>query len=125
MLHHLSLAVADLEVATAFYEAVFSPLGYVSVWTAETAVGFGPPGGGDKLALKLRPDRAPPTASGMHFAFAAPSQAAVREFHAAAIANGGRDLGAPGLRPDYGPNYYAAFVADPDGYWIEAVTRAD
>lgn len=123
MLHHISLAVADLERAAAFYDAALAPLGFQRVWTATTAVGYGPPGGGDKLALKLRPDRAPPPSSGFHLALAAPDRAAVRAFHAAALAHGGVDRGAPGLRPHYGPGYYAAFVLDPDGYWLEAVFK--
>ena len=58
---------------------------------------------------------------GFHVAFAAPNREAVAEFHRAALANGARDNGPPGLRPHYGPDYYAAFVFDPDGYWVEAV----
>ena len=58
---------------------------------------------------------------GFHLAFAAPSREAVDAFHRAALASGGRDNGPPGLRPQYAPDYYAAFVFDPDGYWIEAV----
>ena len=58
--------------------------------------------------------------SGLHFCFAAPSRDSVHAFHAAARPNGGTDNGPPGLRPDYGPNYYAAFIIDPDGYRIEA-----
>ena len=58
--------------------------------------------------------------SGLHFCYTAPTRAAVDAFHAAALAHGGRDNGAPGLRADYGPHYYAAFVVDPDGYRLEA-----
>ncbi len=123
MLHHISFAVADLKRAAAFYDAALAPLGYTRVWTAETAIGYGPPGGGDKLALKLRPDRAPPPASGFHLALAAPDRAAVDAFHRAALAHGGLDKGPPGLRPHFGPMYYAAFALDPDGYWLEAVSR--
>lgn len=124
MLHHISLAVADLARAGAFYDATLAALGYGRIWTAETAIGYGPPGGGDKLALKLRPDRPTPAPSGFHLAFAAPDRAAVAAFHAAALAHGGRDKGPPGLRPHFGPDYYAAFALDPDGYWLEAVCKA-
>ena len=62
-----------------------------------------------------------PPGPGFHLAFDAPSRSAVDAFHAAGVENGGVDLGAPGLRPHYGENYYAAFVADPDGYKLEAV----
>ncbi|MBX2802563.1 MAG: VOC family protein [Myxococcales bacterium] len=123
MLHHLSLAVADLAAATAFYDAVLAPLGYGRVWSADTAAGYGPPGGGDKLALKLRPDRPAPAQSGLHIAFAAPSREAVQRFHALALQHGGSDRGPPGLRPHYGPTYYAAFATDVDGYWLEAVCK--
>lgn len=62
----------------------------------------------------------PDTESGLHICFAAPDRASVDAFHAAALANGGKDNGKPGLRPDYSASYYAAFVIDPDGYRIEA-----
>lgn len=127
MLHHLSLGVADIDRAATFYDAVLAPLGYVRVWQdlrpgeAGQAVGYGPPGGGDKLALKHRPEGVGPPGAGFHLAFAAPSRAAVAHFHAAALACGGQDDGAPGLREHYGPDYYAAFVIDPDGHRLEAV----
>jgi catechol 2,3-dioxygenase-like lactoylglutathione lyase family enzyme len=121
MLHHISFGVADLERAAAFYDAVLAPLGYVRVWTDVTAIGYGKPGGGDQLAIKLRSDGTIPPGPGFHVAFAAPSREAVAEFHAAALRFGGRDNGPPGLRPHYGPSYYAAFVIDPDGHPIEAV----
>ncbi len=120
MLHHLSFAVADLSRAAAFYDAVLAALGYRRVWSDDTAVGYGIEDGNDLFAIKQRGSVQPP-ASGFHLAFAAPSREAVDRFHAAAMAHGGRDQGAPGLRPHYGPDYYAAFALDPDGYWIEAV----
>jgi catechol 2,3-dioxygenase-like lactoylglutathione lyase family enzyme len=124
MLHHLSFGVADLARAAAFYDAALAPLGYVRVFEDDTAVGYGYPegvaNGEDKFCLKLRPAAAAPGA-GFHLAFAAPTCAAIAQFHAAALAQGGRDNGRPGLRPDYGPHYYAAFVIDPDGHAIEAV----
>jgi catechol 2,3-dioxygenase-like lactoylglutathione lyase family enzyme len=123
MLHHLSLAVADLDRAAAFYDAVLGALGYGRVWSDDDAVGYGEPGGGDKLAIKLREPQQRP-GPGFHVAFAAPSRDAVDDFHAAALANGGTDNGAAGLRPDYGDDYYAAFVIDPDGHHIEAVINA-
>jgi catechol 2,3-dioxygenase-like lactoylglutathione lyase family enzyme len=127
MLHHLSFGVRDLQASTRFYDAVLAPLGFVRVWSdfdgppESQAVGYGRPGGGDRLALKQRdaPSLAP--GPGFHVAFCAPDRAAVDAFHAAALRHGGRDNGAPGLRPHYGDDYYAAFVVDPDGYRIEAV----
>lgn len=120
MLDHLSFGVRELTRAIAFYDAALAPLGVARVWTKETAVGYGPPGGDDKLALKLT--RAPKVpGEGFHLAFTAKERAAVDAFHHAALRAGGVDVGAPGLRPQYGPGYYAAFVDDPDGHRLEAV----
>ena len=124
MLHHVSFAIADLDRAARFYDATLAALGYVRVWTTADAIGYGVPGGGDRFAIKRRP---PPLAipdAGFHLAFAATSPAAVDAFHRAALASGGTDNGPPGLRPQYGPDYYAAFVFDPEGYRIEAVMNA-
>ena len=127
MLHHVSLGVSDIERAAAFYDAALAPLGYVRVWgdlrpgEPDQAVGYGLPGGGDKLAIKFRRKGQRPPGSGFHLAFAAPDRGSIARFHAAALANGGKDNGGPGLRPHYGPHYYAAFVIDPDGHHIEAV----
>jgi catechol 2,3-dioxygenase-like lactoylglutathione lyase family enzyme len=120
MIGHLSFGVRDLACATAFYDPVMATIGFVRVWSDATAAGYGPPGGDDKLALKLRDGAAPPGA-GFHLAFDAADRDAVDRFHAAALAHGGTSDGAPGLRPHYGPTYYAAFVTDPDGYKLEAV----
>ena len=124
MLHHVSFAVADLHRSAIFYDAALSTLGYVRVWTNETAIGYGLPGGGDKFAIKVRGPATAVPGPGFHLAFSAPSREAVGAFHRAALAHGGSDNGAPGLRPHYGPDYYAAFVFDPDGYRIEAVLNA-
>ena len=121
MLHHLSFGVADLARSAAFYDASLAPLGYARVWASEQAIGYGIPGGGDKFAIKLRGKGTVVPGPGFHLAFAAPNREAVALFHRVALASGGRDNGPPGLRPHYGPDYYAAFVFDPDGYWIEAV----
>lgn len=123
MLHHLSFGVLDLQRAGRFYDAVLSPLGYVRVFEDDTALGYGYPGGDDKLSLKLVPQVVVP-GEGVHLAFAADSHARIDAFHAAALRHGGRCNGAPGLRPDYGDHYYAAFVVDPDGYRLEAVMNA-
>jgi catechol 2,3-dioxygenase-like lactoylglutathione lyase family enzyme len=121
MLHHLSIGVTDLDRATAFYDAALAPLGFVRVWADETAVGYGSEGGGDKFALKLTKEGLLRIPRGLHLAFAAASRPQVDQFHAAALRKGGRDNGPPGLRPDYGKHYYAAFVIDPEGYPVEAV----
>ncbi|WP_129645319.1 VOC family protein [Peristeroidobacter agariperforans] len=121
MLHHISFAVRDLQRAACFYDAALAPLGFVRVWSDDTAVGYGYPGGDDKLALKLVPKGIVIPGPGFHLALAAQARDQVDRFHAAALEHGGQDNGPPGLRLDYGPHYYAAFVLDPDGYRIEAV----
>ncbi|NKL21600.1 VOC family protein [Rhizobium leguminosarum] len=127
MLHHASLGVYDIERSAAFYDAALAALGYIRVWDdirpgqTGQAVGYGPPGGGDKLAIKHRPDGQRAPGPGFHLAFAAPNRQAVDRFYTAAIVHGGSDNGRPGLRSHYGENYYAAFVMDPDGHALEAV----
>jgi catechol 2,3-dioxygenase-like lactoylglutathione lyase family enzyme len=101
---------------------VLTALGYARVWADSTAVGYGYPGAGDKLAIKLRSGGVTVPGPGFHVAFAATDREAVGRFYQAALEHGGKDNGPPGLRPQYGENYYAAFVFDPDGYAIEAVT---
>lgn len=122
LLHHVSFGVRDLAIAGAMYDAALAALGQRRVFEDDTAIGYGTVDGEDLLCLKLAPGATPP-GDGFHLAFGAPSRAAVDAFHAAALANGGRCNGAPGLRPDYGATYYAAFVIDPDGHRIEAVTK--
>jgi catechol 2,3-dioxygenase-like lactoylglutathione lyase family enzyme len=122
MLHHISFGVRDLGLSGAFYDAALGALGFRRVFEDETAVGYGLVDGEDDLCLKLRPDAASP-GPGFHLAFAASSRAAVDAFYHAALRVGGQDNGAPGLRPEYGPLYYAAFLIDPDGHRIEVVTK--
>ena len=128
MLHHLSFAVADLAHSAAFYDAALAPLGYVRVWTHETAdgykegaIGYGIPGGEDEFAIRVRPRGVVVPGEGFHVAFSASSREAVTAFYRAALEQGGRDNGGVGLHPEHGPNYFAAFVFDPDGHRIEAV----
>ncbi|WP_035054905.1 VOC family protein [Andreprevotia chitinilytica] len=123
MLHHVSFGVANLERAAAFYDATLAALGYIRVFANETAIGYGLIAGQDQFCIKLRPGVAAPGA-GFHLAFAAPSRQAVADFHAAALQHGGQDDGGPGLRPHYGPDYYAAFVIDPDGHHVEVVINS-
>jgi catechol 2,3-dioxygenase-like lactoylglutathione lyase family enzyme len=123
MLDHIGLDVTDIARSRAFYETALKPLGYAVVQQVEedgtTVVMFGVGGEIDfVIADKDRPGEA------NHVAFRAESRAQVDAFHAAALAAGGRDNGPPGLRPNYGPTYYAAFVLDPDGFNIEAVCHA-
>jgi len=118
----LSIAVVDLTRAATFYDAALAPLGYVRVFADDKCIGYGYPGGGDRFAIKLRSNAVAP-GSGSHIAFAAPDRQSVARFHEAALRHGGQDNGAPGLRPHYGKDYYAAFVLDPDGHYIEAVAN--
>lgn len=121
MLHHISLSVSDLAKSAALYDAALGALGYVRVWAFPNAIGYGLPGGGDRFALKSRLPQVVAPSAGFHLAFSSPDRASVDAFYAAALAFGATDNGPPGLRPHYGPTYYAAFVIDPDGYPIEAV----
>jgi len=127
MLHHISLGVSDILRAARFYDAALGPLGYVRVWEdlqpdePDQAIGYGIAGGGDKLAIKHRPEGAQSPGPGFHLAFSAPSRQSVTQFHTAALEHGGADNGGPGVRPHYGPHYFAAFVIDPDGHHLEAV----
>jgi len=120
MLDHLSLGTTDLSRAVAFFDASLASLGIVRVWTDTDAVGYGYPGEEDRLAIKHRSAAMAPGA-GFHLALSARNRSEVDAFFRAALANGGTDQGPPGLRPDYGAGYYAAFVRDPDGHPIEAV----
>ena len=125
MFDHLSLGVADLARATAFYDAALGALGHVRLFESARAVSYGPPGftGEAPFAVIAHGDAARPPGAGFHLAFAAPDRAAVARFHAAALAAGGVDDGAPGVRERYGPGYFAAFVVDPDGHRVEAVVH--
>lgn len=121
MIHHLSLAVTDLKRSAAFYDAALAELGQRRVLSRPTVVGYGFVDGGDIFSLRLRPNDGIMSGDGFHLAFAAPSRTAVDNFYKAALAHGGKDNGGSGLNPEYGADYYAAFVFDPDGYHIEAV----
>jgi len=119
MLDHVSIGVRDLARARRFYDAALKPLGYSRLSTGDGALGYGAENSGLWVLAAERPVAADEK-SGLHLCFAAPSRAAVDAFHAAALSAGGTDNGKPGLRADYGPNYYAAFAVDPDGYRLEA-----
>ena len=121
MIDHISIAVRDLEAGGRFYEALLGTLGYSRLIARATTIGFG----------KKHPDfwinhrpamQAVAPDSGVHVSLRATSTEAVDAFHAAALKAGGQSDGAPGPRPEYTPGYYAAFIRDPDGNRIEAVT---
>lgn len=122
MIDHISIAVRDLKVAERFYTALLAPLGMSKLreWP-DAAIGFGTKY--PEFWINKRADMARITEdSGVHVALRVREQAAVDAFHAAALAAGGASDGAPGFRAHYHENYYAAFIRDPDGNRIEAVT---
>jgi len=119
MLDHVSIGVSDIKRAGKFYDAVLKPLGYTRQSDGDSALGYGEKGAFLWLLASKSPVKPDPE-SGLHFCFVAKDRAGVDAFHAAALQQGGRDNGKPGVRADYSPKYYAAFVVDPDGYRIEA-----
>jgi catechol 2,3-dioxygenase-like lactoylglutathione lyase family enzyme len=125
MIDHVSLGVTDLERSKAFYDAVLKPLGVTRLFNYDGGLGYGVR---DRANFWIgtpfdagRPARA---GGGTHVAFTAASRKAVDEFYRSALASGAMDDGKPGLRPIYHPNYYGAFVLDPDGHKIEACCHA-
>ena len=124
MIDHLSLGVADLGRSRVFYDAALAPLGYRRLFDVDDASGYGAalpaPLREQALPFWVGQDTGRIGLSG-HVCFTAAGRAAVDAFYKAALAAGGRDNGKPGLRPIYHPNYYAAFIVDPDGHRIEAV----
>ena len=118
MIDHISLAVRDFEASKRFFAAALAPLGYKVVMEFPNVAGLGA-GGKPDFWISAR-ELGPST----HIAFASSDRATVDEFYKAAIAAGGKDNGEPGLRTMYHPNYYGAFVLDPDGNNIEAVCHA-
>jgi|SRR5579871_6378656 len=123
MLSHVSIGVKDLARARRFYDAALRPLGYRRLYDSDGAIAYG--ADAPKLwVLGVERPVASDSASGLHLCFDAARRADVDGFHAAALKAGGRDNGRPGLRADYGENYYAAFVIDPDGYRLEAYSAS-
>ncbi|MCS6761122.1 MAG: VOC family protein [Candidatus Devosia symbiotica] len=118
MLGHVSLGTKNLAQAATFYDATLNALGCVRLWTGEGSLGYGELGSGERLNVFERPGSRPP-GDEFHLALNAPSTEAIDRFHAAALANGGQDMGAPGLREHYGPTYYyAASALDLDGHMV-------
>ncbi len=116
MIDHIGIAVRDLEKSVAFYTKALAPLGYVLIMKFDgQAAGFGV---GGKLDFWIG---AGEVKQATHVAFRASGRAQVREFYTAAMEAGGKDNGAPGVRPHYHEHYYGGFVVDPDGHNVEAV----
>jgi catechol 2,3-dioxygenase-like lactoylglutathione lyase family enzyme len=123
MIDHVSIGVRDIKTAKRFYDAALRPLGYTCLSEGEGSLGYGQ--GTVVFWINVADRPVPADAnSGLHFCLSAPSRESVDLFHTAALHAGGRDNGAPGIRAHYDAQYYAAFVVDPDGYRIEAVTHA-
>lgn len=120
MIDHVSVPVRDLKRASAFYEAVLAPLGYRKLDGRPATAGFGKKY--SEFWINLRPNAPRDDDPGTHVALRAANRDAVDAFHAAALAHGGVSDGAPGLRGEASEGYYAAFIRDPDGNRIEAVT---
>ena len=119
---HVSIGVNDLPAALTFYDAVLATVGATrKLELPDVAVAYGKAFPEFWVQRPLNGAAAAP-GNGVHFGFIAPNREAVHAFHAAALAAGGKDDGAPGLRPMYGPDYYGCFVYDLDGHKIEAAT---
>ena len=126
MLDHVSIPVADFERSTCFYDAVLATIGLERRKERPGAIGYGPP---DRPApvfwvLARESEQAATPGVGLHISLQASDRVSVDAFHEAALMLGGRDAGAPGVRPQYTMPFYGAFVLDPDGFKIEAVCRA-
>ncbi|HUJ26204.1 MAG TPA: VOC family protein [Myxococcales bacterium] len=118
MIDHMTLRVRDHAKSKAFYKAALAPLGYEIIMEWEGFCGMGVK---KKPDFWLAPvDKEHAHYDQLHIAFRAPDRKAVKEFYEAAIKSGGKDNGGPGTRKEYHPNYYGAFVIDPDGHNVEA-----
>jgi catechol 2,3-dioxygenase-like lactoylglutathione lyase family enzyme len=125
MFSYVSLGTRDLARSVAFYDAVLAPLGHARIEgydAGATSAAWGQDDPGPHLWVTLPFDgQSASVGNGVMVSFLAQSRAAVDAFHAAALAHGGSDEGAPGLRPEYGPDFYAGYVRDPDGNKLNAV----
>ena len=125
MIDHIGFSVSDYARAKRFYEQALAPLGYTLIMEVQQPENDAPAAG---FGIDKKPDFWIGGEGGLnkpvHIAITAKTRAAVDAFYKAAMAAGGKDNGAPGLRPHYHPNYYGAFVLDPDGHNIEAVCHA-
>lgn len=123
MIHHLSLGTSDLKRAKAFYDPVMKVLGLRLLSRDDKSLDYGT--GMVQFSIETPVDGKPASpGNGVHVAFTAEGPDMVDEFYRVALEHGGSDDGPPGLRPEYNPHYYGAFVRDPDGNKIEAVTHS-
>lgn len=124
MFSHITIGSKDPDSAAAFYDAVLGTLGIPSFFKAPDALSYGTATGPKVFVLKPFDGKAHHPGNGWHAAFLAPNRAAVDAFHAAALEMGGTSEGEPGLRPHYHPNYYGAYVRDPEGNKLQAVCHS-
>jgi catechol 2,3-dioxygenase-like lactoylglutathione lyase family enzyme len=123
MINHVSISVRSLAKAKAFYDAVLAAIGYRCLSEDPTTLGYGE--SQVSFWVLQADDRVPGNLkSGLHICFDAHTRDSVKKFHTAGLSQGGKDNGKPGLRSDYAPDYFAAFLIDPDGYRIEAYAGA-
>jgi catechol 2,3-dioxygenase-like lactoylglutathione lyase family enzyme len=122
MLNHVSIGVRSIAASKRFYDAALGAIGCKCLSEDAASLGYGASQPFLWILKSEHPVPADPT-SGLHFCFDAPDAASVGKFHSMGLRHGGQDNGAPGPRADYGPDYYAAFLRDPDGYRIEAYYR--
>ena len=129
MIHHISIGVSDILASGAFYDAILSPLGYIRAFEdlrpgeQHQAIGYGTKVDEDTFTIKERfaTDLSP--GPGFHLAFSAPTREAVEEWYKRGIEMGGTNRGEPKIWAEFGPNYFAAYLTDPDGWQIEAVYK--
>ena len=121
MFSHVTMGTKDMPRAEKFYDAIMGVLGHPALFKVDQALCYGTATGEKLFVLFPFDGRPAEPGNGVHTAFKTDSRANVEAFHAAALANGGTDEGPPGLRTHYHPNYYAAYVRDPDGNKLQAV----
>ncbi len=124
MFSHVTLGTNDWRAARPFWIAVMEALGQPVMFEREGGIAFGLPTGPKTFVGPPFDQQAARAGNGVHIAYLAPDRATVDAFHAAALAHGGTDDGGPGLRPHYHPNYYGAYVRDPDGNKLQAVCHS-
>lgn len=127
MFDHISISVRNLERSLAFYDAVLTPLGFIRLFQNHKSAGWGTPAGHEEAPfaiVQVAADSPVGSTEMGHIAFRAPTRAAVTAFFEAAVAKGAEVQGAPRIVTEYNPNYFAAFIGDPDGYNLEAVCHS-
>ncbi|MFZ9342956.1 MAG: VOC family protein [Actinobacteria bacterium] len=129
MIHHISIGVSDIVASGSFYDAILQPLGYVRAFEdlrpgeRHQAIGYGVAPNEDIFTIKERNSEFLAPGPGFHLAFSAPSCEAIGMWHKRGIEMGAIDKGGPKIWTDFGPNYYAAYLTDPDGWQLEAVLK--